>query len=153
MKNSNLDERQEQVLLKIEHNGCWIAFWCLLIAMLLQAIIYGLDPARLAGEWCIFMVLCLYMVCACIKNGIWDRKLKPNAKTNILASVIAAVISGAVLAISIRNGFDLEALDCVIAFGGIAAVTFVLCFAALSITAHAYRKKQAKLEAEEAAEE
>ena len=24
---SNLDERQELKLLKIEHNGCWIAFW------------------------------------------------------------------------------------------------------------------------------
>ena len=28
---SNLDERQELKLLKIEHNGCWIAFWGLLI--------------------------------------------------------------------------------------------------------------------------
>ena len=33
---SNLDERQELKLLKIEHNGCWIAFWGLLIVMLIQ---------------------------------------------------------------------------------------------------------------------
>ena len=31
-KNSNLDERQEQTLLRIEHNGCWLAFWGLLAA-------------------------------------------------------------------------------------------------------------------------
>ena len=24
---SNLDELQELKLLKIEHNGCWLAFW------------------------------------------------------------------------------------------------------------------------------
>ena len=30
MKKSNLDEIQEQELLKIEHNGCWLAFWGLL---------------------------------------------------------------------------------------------------------------------------
>ena len=30
MKKSNLDEMQEQELLKIEHNGCWLAFWGLL---------------------------------------------------------------------------------------------------------------------------
>ena len=30
MKKSNLDEMQEQELLKVEHNGCWIAFWGLL---------------------------------------------------------------------------------------------------------------------------
>ena len=35
-KKSNLDERQEQGLLKIEHNGCWLAFWGLLIAMLFR---------------------------------------------------------------------------------------------------------------------
>lgn len=153
MKNSNLDERQEQVLLKLEHNCCWIAYWGLLIAMLLQTVIYGFDPARLAGEWCIFMVLSIYLGCTCLKNGIWDRRLKPNAKTNILVSIIAAVVFGAVSAISICNRFDAEALDYVITFGGVTVVTFVLCFAALSITARAYRKKQAKLEAEEAAEE
>ena len=26
-KKSNLDEMQEQELLKVEHNGCWIVFW------------------------------------------------------------------------------------------------------------------------------
>ena len=34
MKKNNLDERQEQIMLKIEHNGFWIAFWMLLAAML-----------------------------------------------------------------------------------------------------------------------
>ena len=36
---SNLDERQELKLLKIEHNGCWIAFWGLLIVMAIQMIV------------------------------------------------------------------------------------------------------------------
>ena len=153
MKNSNLDERQEQVLLKLEHNCCWIAYWGLLVAMMLQAAIYGFDPARLAGEWCIFMVLSIYLGCTCLKNGIWDRRLKPNAKTNILVSIIAAVVFGAVSAISICSRFDAEPLDYVLTFGCVSVANFVLCFTALSITARAYRKKQAKLEAEEAAEE
>lgn len=153
MKNSNLDERQEQVLLTLEHNSCWIAYWGLLIAMLLQIVLYGFDPARLAGEWCIFMVLSVYLSYTCLKNGIWDRRLKPNAKTNILVSIIAAVIFGAVSSVGICSRFDAEALDYVISFGGATVVTFVLCFAALSITARAYRKKQAKLETEEPEEE
>ena len=33
MKKNNLDEMQEQELLKIEHNGCWLAFWGLLAVM------------------------------------------------------------------------------------------------------------------------
>ena len=33
---SNLDELQELKLLKIEHNGCWLAFWGLLAVILTQ---------------------------------------------------------------------------------------------------------------------
>ena len=36
---SNLDERQEQRLLRIERNGCWLAFWGLLVAMGVQTAI------------------------------------------------------------------------------------------------------------------
>lgn len=36
MKKNNLDEMQEQELLKIEHNGCWLAFWGLLAVMAVQ---------------------------------------------------------------------------------------------------------------------
>ena len=36
---SNLDELQELKLLKIEHNGCWLAFWGLLAVILTQIIL------------------------------------------------------------------------------------------------------------------
>ena len=38
MKN-NLDEMQEQKLLHIEHNGCWLAFWALLAAMTAESLL------------------------------------------------------------------------------------------------------------------
>ena len=47
---SNLDERQELKLLKIEHNGCWIAFWGLQIVMLIQMIVGNDSINNLAGE-------------------------------------------------------------------------------------------------------
>lgn len=34
-KKINLDEMQEQELLTVEHNGCWIAFWSLLAAIII----------------------------------------------------------------------------------------------------------------------
>ena len=46
---SNLDERQELKLLKIEHNGCWIAFWGLLIVMAIQMIV-GMTVLRILPE-------------------------------------------------------------------------------------------------------
>ena len=40
---SNLDEMQEQKLLRIEHNGFWIGFWGLVLAMAVQIALA--DPA------------------------------------------------------------------------------------------------------------
>ena len=91
---SNLDERQELKLLKIEHNGCWIAFWGLLIVMAIQMIVGNDSIKNLAGEGAVLMSLAFYLLVACIRNGIWDRRLKPNFKTNVIVSSIAAVLTG-----------------------------------------------------------
>ena len=40
MKKSNLDERQEQELLRIERNGFWLAFWLLVGAVLIQNVFF-----------------------------------------------------------------------------------------------------------------
>ena len=49
-RRSNLDEMQEMELLKIEHNGCWLAFWLLLASMIIETILYGsMDFRTLAG--------------------------------------------------------------------------------------------------------
>ena len=56
MKQNKLDEMQEQALLKIEHNGCWFAFWGLLVMMAAEALL-GFGVKTMAGEWIIFMAL------------------------------------------------------------------------------------------------
>ena len=90
MKKSNLDEMQEQALLKIEHNGCWLAFWGLLAAIALQMVM-RVPGRQMLGEWIVFMSLSLYIVIACLRKGIWDRHLKANRKTNLIVSLLAAV--------------------------------------------------------------
>ena len=60
---NRLDEMQEQRMLKIEHNGCWLAFWGLLVMLLIQEFVYGAGNWRyMAGEWIVFMCLALYML-------------------------------------------------------------------------------------------
>ena len=142
---NNLDERQELKLLKIEHNGCWIAFWGLLIVMIIQMIFGNNDAKNLVGEWIVFMYLAFYLVAACIKNGIWDRKLKPNFKTNVAVSSIAAIIVGIIwFIIPYRNYHKLA--------GSIAAGIFmfavveIVCLVALTISSKIYKKRLQKLE-------
>ena len=93
LRRNRLDERQEQKLLQIEHNGCWIAFWGLAISLFVGYCL-GLEWRNLVGEWIVFMGLSLYIVIACLKNGIWDRKLEPTPKVNLCASIIAGIVCG-----------------------------------------------------------
>ncbi len=146
-RKSNLDERQEQVLLGIEHNGCWLAFWGLLVSILAQEVIYGGELKYIAGEWLVFMVLCLYMLYACMKSGIWDRRLKPDMKTNALASAAACLVVAATAFLLVaRRMENMRIAGYAALFGGL--VTFILCFVSLSASAAAYRKKQQEDEAE-----
>ena len=145
---SNLDERQELKLLKIEHNGCWIAFWGLLIVMSIQMVMGNDSIKNLAGEWVVFMSLGLYLSIDCMRNGIWDRKLKPNLKTNIIVSSIAAVVAGIIwFSISYRNYHKLIGS---IATGIIMFVQVeILCLLVLMIFSKIYKRRVQKLEEDE----
>ena len=145
MKKSNLDEMQEQALLKIEHNGCWLAFWGLLAAMALQMVM-RVPGRQMLGEWIVFMALSLYIVIACLRKGIWDRHLKANRKTNLIFSLLAAVATG--IRVTLSNPSLSEPLDYVLVAGLTGGFTFLLCFAALSVCTKLYRNRRNKLDKE-----
>ena len=147
---NNLDEMQEQELLKIEHNGCWLAFWMLLAAVGIEPIAFGVSDFRmLAGEWIVLMVLCLYLAFACVRKGIWDRRIPMNMKSNCIVSIIAGLVLGVFNALVIfRNYHKLAgtlAGACITA-----AITFVLCFAVLSFMMKRTTRRKAKMEEEPA---
>lgn len=148
-KSNQLDEMQELKLLKIEGNGLWLVFYGLLIVIFLQ-IILGMgriDMLRnIAGELVVFLCLCIYLVARCIRNGIWDRRLKPNLKTNLIVSLIGSLFSGTV--IFIGNWFVVynKLWTAFLSGFGTFLCTFVLSFAAVSITARICKKRAATLE-------
>ena len=150
-KKNKLDEMQEQKMLRIEHNGCWFAFWGLAAVLFIQVIIYGYggDSWRyMAGEWIVFMCLAIYIVIDCLRNGIWDRHLSPTPIINLCASMISGIAVCIMnFAASYRNYHTLvEAV-----FGGIimGIMTFALCFAALTLGTSIYKKRVAHMEQED----
>lgn len=145
-ENNSLDEMQEQKLLKIEHNGCWLAFWGLLAAILIQTILFDDSTMRsIAGEWVIFMCLSLYLLISCLKNGIWDRKLKPSGKTNVKVSLISASVCGTIYFISSYVKYHSLLGSGATAFFMFMSV-FVLTLIALSFSLMLYKKKISKIE-------
>ena len=79
-KKNQLDEMQEQTLRKIESHGFWLLWGSLLAAWIVQTVFGAADKA--AGEWVVFMIGCIYMGVACIRNGLWDRHLSDTAPAN-----------------------------------------------------------------------
>ena len=146
MKKSNLDEMQEQALLKIEHYGFWLAFWGLLTIMAIQALL-GVAFSSLLGEWIIFMVLCVYALVSCLRHGLWDRNLKPNLKTNLLVSILPGLAVGAFDILLFRVN-ETEPLDYLLIGAIPAIITFVLCFGVLTVCTALYKKRRQKLDQE-----
>lgn len=148
MRKSNLDERQEQMMLKIEHNGFWIAFWMLAAFMLIEEAVSGADIKVFGGECIILLTISCYVSIACIRAGIWDRKLQPKFTTNLIASVIAGIVVGLVTFFAIHRYFGDNIGGCIAAACLAGIVTCVLCIIALSISAASYKKREAKLNEE-----
>jgi len=151
-RKNNLDERQEQQLLKIEHNGCWLAFWALLLSIFVQLILYPGDWRPIAGEWLVFMALSIYILAACVRRGIWDRRLQPNAKTNLLASLIAgAAVIVFFFVFTYLRYHKVQASAWASLLLGLGV--FALCFLGLTVFSRIARRREKELNAEPAEEE
>ena len=59
--------------------------------MVVQGILHC-PLASMAGEWVVFMTLCLYVLVREIRSGLWARHLKPNLGTNLVLSLLAGVV-------------------------------------------------------------
>lgn len=146
MKKNNLDEMQEQKLLKIEHNGFCIAFWGLVAVITVESLMGGyLD--HIMGEVAILAIMSIYMLLSCLKHGIWDRRLKPNLKSNLLCSVVAGLFIGVFYWIRLGKWFENPIhlfVICLIA----AAFVFLLALAVLSLCTSIYSRRRSKLDQE-----
>lgn len=143
---NNLDEMQEQKLLKIEHNGMWLAFCALLAAIIIQAFIGEANfGEKTIGENIILLILSLYISISCAKNGIWDRKLKPTALTNFLVSCAAGIFTGLMCSAVTYKAFHILNTS-IIVFTVAFVIMLGICFIALTVSAAAYKKKRKELD-------
>ena len=145
-RKSKLDEMQEQKLLMIERNGCWLAFFGIFLALMVQIIIGGENLwQKIVGEWIVLMSLSVYIVTDCLKNGIWSRCYEPSPKANAIGSLAAGIVSSAV----IFAGAYIENKDMLAAViagtsGGI--FTFVISLIVTNGFGVLYKKRLKKLE-------
>ena len=144
MKKSNLDEMQEQKLLQIEHTAFWLIFWLLSIAIVGQILIGGyLD--HILGEVICLWIVSIYILIRCLKNGIWDRNLKPRVGTNLMYSSVAGLIVGITEYSQLTRIEKPNTLYSSLILG---LSVFVLAFGVLSLCSYIYKKRLNTLEQE-----
>lgn len=139
-----LDEMQEQKMLRIEHNGFWIALIGLCVVIATQLLVLR-DVAMAAGEVAVLAVVGGYMEVACIRNGIWDRTLKADGKTYFWLSLGTGVVGGLLWGIS-RYFHSRDLLGAVLTFVALAVIIFVLCEIFSTLGIFFYKRKKRELE-------
>lgn len=147
-RENRLDEMQEQKMLHIEHNGFWIGYIGLAIAVLAQVLYYG--PGcyeQMGGELLVFMCLSFYTLAGCIKYGVWDRKFAPSWKVNVCASLIAGVIGGVFY--FFVTFFRYHTWPGCAAAGFVMGIGIFVCtLFCMSLLVAAYKQRERKLESE-----
>lgn len=142
---NNLDERQEQKMLHIEHNGCWLAFYSLGAVILVQMLTHHGGLENLFGELTVMALLCLYILVDCLRNGLWDRQLKADAHTNLRVSLIAGGGLGLIYGVANMlhyHEWQSALLTAVLMFVSLT----VLCELVLSLVTALYHKRKQKLD-------
>ena len=142
---NELDELQQQKEKEIGNRGYWLAWWLLLAAIVVQGIL-GSGFNQMAGEWAVFMILCVYGLIEWLRNGIWmPSDTKPSLRKNLVWSVVAALL---VLAYTlfVFGPAEWATPDPWLAglVGG--GLSFVLCLALLQAGTVLYYKRRHKLD-------
>lgn len=143
---NNLDEMQDSKLFKIEETGLWLSFWGLMAAIIIQFVI-GTTLKEIAGEILVLAIQSVYIAFSSIRNGLWTRSYSPTKKTNLIFSIIPALIIGGVHAarqfLILRKQISLMPILVILL---VMVVVYVLCFALLEGMRVLYQKRRDKLE-------
>ena len=141
---NNLDEMQDQKLLKLEEYGFWVMFWALVLSIVIQLII-GSSIKEVLGEMIVLLIGSVYISVTTLKNGLWTRTSIPTRKGNALASIIPAALIGAIHIFKMTQSNRIETRSLLIT-AAIAVAVYVGCFVILEVLRLAYDKRRAALD-------
>ena len=143
-RTNNLDEMQDQKLLKTEEYGFWIMFWALAAAMVVQ-LVTGSTLKEVAGEIAALLIGSIYIAAVSLKNGLWTRTSTPSMKGNAAASILPAVLIAAIHVIRMIRSNSFSTGNVLIT-AAITAAVYVACFAVLEAFRALYKKRRAELD-------
>lgn len=146
MYRTNLDEQQEQKLLRIESCGFWMAYWGIMIVLFINMIFVD-NPIAIYSLWALFMLISIIVGVCCINEGICDRRLDMSKKTTALLSLTGALIFAGIGIIFLLQRRDLT-YKTFIGLALLVLTLFLFLYVGLRVIARMVVKQQNKLNAE-----
>ncbi len=143
-RTNNLDEMQDQKLLKMEEYGFWIMFWALAIAIVVQLII-GSTLKEVVGEIAVLLIGSIYIAATSLKKGLWTRTSIPSMTGNAVTSIVPAVLIAAIHIIKMIRSESFNTSNVLVTVAIMVAV-YVACFAVLEAFRAMYKKRRAELD-------
>ena len=135
-----LDERELQVLYRIEHFGLWLMYGLLCAAVLVQ-LLFGAPVIQMAGELFVIVCVSVVLMIANARQGIWDESSRPSVGSNAVWAIGAGVCVAALVAV-LRG----DVAAGLIAGLVMAALCFLLLSALMSYTLSRQRAQEKDLE-------
>ena len=143
---NKLDEMQELNLLNIEKRGFWIAYCGLIIAIVVQIVLYKQDVLRYAaGETIVLFLSGGYACVAGIRKGIWSRRIPATPISNLVQSVTWSGVFAVFL--MIMRYVQTGSLEIMVVSGiSFFIIMTVVCFVLLSLMMLFYKQRKIKQE-------
>ncbi len=143
-KKNYLDEMQEQKALHIEQRSYQIMFAGLSAAVVIQSAM-GASLREMLPETIILLAVSIYSLIAFIKNGIWDRRFKPNNKTNAVLSVVTGLVMGGVWGVVNYIRYD-SLYNALLTFVMMFLSISLVCYATFWLACTAYKRRSKQLD-------
>ena len=135
-----LDERELQVMYRIEHFGLWLMYGLLCASVLVQLFL-GAQMSQMAGELFVIVCVSVVMMIANARQGIWDESSRPSVRGNAVWAIGAGVCVAAV--VTLLRGSAAAGLLSGLATAGLC---FLLLSALMSYTLRRQKVQEKALE-------
>lgn len=144
-----IDERQRADLRRVESYGYWIAFWLLLVSVIVKSVMLGRPKEEWLTEWVIFMILAIYNVVSLAWIGVWsENSPKPTFASSVSSSLLGSLGFSVIFTAGswLQSGKTMEMKTLILMFMAWFIGLFLVLIAAFAVLMWVYRARYRRLQ-------
>jgi hypothetical protein len=141
-----VDEREELEMMRVERTGYYVVFAGLVIAIIVQTVLFDYDFLPIAGEFIALIAGAVWTCIGFVRRGVWDYHTKPGMKTYLIYSLIGALVFGCLMPLMRYFKYELPLQWVLVMFAINFVSIFALIFVTLLIYGESVKRRRKKLD-------